>query len=243
MLATRPLSVLVAVATGALFVANGTASPQTTPPRQQQQQRDRLRQHDPYSTEVDAAVSAEQEKYLKATTLENLQTAYNGESNAANRYLAFAKKADQEGYGKVGSLFRAAARAEQIHAANHAEVIKTLGAVPKAEIVQPEVKTTKENLEVAISGELAERQTMYPAMMVRARQDGQRQAIRSFNFAMTAEQGHADLYRKALTNLESWRGGPVDFFVCTVCGYTVEKIDFRKCPSCFIPAEEYVKVS
>jgi rubrerythrin len=66
------------------------------------------------------------------TTLENLQAAYNGESNAHSRYLAFAKQASLEGYGEVASLFRAAARAEEIHASNHAAVLRMLGAVPQA---------------------------------------------------------------------------------------------------------------
>src|SRR5664279_606623 len=77
-----------------------------------------------------------------ATTLKNLQTAFNGESNANARYDAFAKQADKEGYGQVASLFRAAARAEAIHAANHAVVIKNLGGTPEAKVEKPDVKTT-----------------------------------------------------------------------------------------------------
>ena len=67
-------------------------------------------------------------------TLDNLQAGFNGESNAHARYLAFAEKAGQEGYGEVASLFRAAAKAEEVHAANHAGVIKTLGGTPQAKI-------------------------------------------------------------------------------------------------------------
>src|SRR3974390_2910976 len=91
--------------------------------------------------------------YASATTLENMQAAYNGESNAHARYLAFAKQADSEGYGQVASLFRAAARAENIHATNHAAVIQVLGAVPQARVEDPIVKSTSENLEAAIKGE------------------------------------------------------------------------------------------
>ena len=84
------------------------------------------------------------------TTLDNLQTGFNGESNAHSRYLAFAEKADQEGYGEVASLFRAAAKAEEVHAANHAAVIKKMGGTAQAKIETPVVKSTKENLEAAI---------------------------------------------------------------------------------------------
>src|SRR5450756_995798 len=81
------------------------------------------------------------------TTLDNLQAGFNGESNAHSRYLAFAEKADQEGYGEVASLFRAAAKAEEVHAANHAAVIKKMGGTAQAKIETPVVKSTKENLD------------------------------------------------------------------------------------------------
>src|SRR5690348_4328328 len=105
------------------------------------------------------------------TTLQNLQTAYNGESNAHARYLAFAKQADQDGYAQAAALFRAAARAEEIHAANHAVVIKKMGATPAAKIETALVKTTKENLEAAVKGETYERDVMYPAFLKQARAD------------------------------------------------------------------------
>jgi rubrerythrin len=196
----------------------------------------------PYESEADDGTMLNN-TYLNATTLQNLQAAFNGESNARAKYLAFAERADSEGYGQVASLFRAAARAEQIHAENHAEVIKVLGAEPKAEIKLPEIQTTKENLQAAVKGETEERSTMYPSMIKRARADQNRQAIRSFNFAMTAEAEHAKLYQKALDNLEQWKQGTKDFYVCKVCGYTVTAITFKKCPSCFIGKDEYEKVN
>ena len=89
----------------------------------------------------------------ESPTLKNLQAAYNGESNAHVMYLSFADKADQEGYKEVASLFRAAAKAEQIHRDNHAQVIQAMGATPKNTITTPEAKSTAENLEQAIKGE------------------------------------------------------------------------------------------
>src|ERR1035441_9669706 len=83
-----------------------------------------------------------------ATTLDNLQTAFNGESNANARYLTFAKKADEEGYGEAASLFRAAAKAEEIHASNHAAVIRQMEATPVAHIEETIAKSTRENLQV-----------------------------------------------------------------------------------------------
>lgn len=196
-----------------------------------------------YSDEIDQNVDPMMRVYERATTLENLVTAFNGESNAHAKYIAFAKKADEEGYTKVASLFRAAARAEEIHAQNHAEVIKSLGSEAVADIKKFAVGTTRENLDVAIKGEVSERQVMYPAMIKRARTDSNRQAMRSFNFAMTAEAEHAKLYKDALANLEQWKGGTKDFYVCSVCGYTTTNLDFKKCASCFVKVDQYEKVN
>ena len=134
-------------------------------------------------------------------TLENLQAAYNGESNAKNKYELYAKKADEEGYGKVASLFHAAAHAEGVHIKNHSEVIKAMGAEPKAEIKNPEVKTTKENLEDGVSGEGYERDKMYVEFIAQAREAGNKEAVKTFNFAKQAEAEHAKLYQQALACL------------------------------------------
>jgi rubrerythrin len=187
-----------------------------------------------------AAVSA---PAAAASTLDNLQTAFNGESNASAKYTAFAKKADEEGYGKVASLFRAAARAEQIHAANHAAVIRKLGGAPKADVKTPEVKTTKENLQAAIAGESYERDTMYPDFLAKARKDANKDALETFNFAKAAEAEHAKMYSEALAKLDALKGSKgITYYVCTVCGFTTAKLDFEKCVVCFNPKDKYTTV-
>jgi len=175
-------------------------------------------------------------------TLDNLQAAFNGESNAHARYLAFAKKADKEGYGEVASLFRAAARAEQIHASNHAAVMKKMGTTAEAKLEAVDVRSTKENLEAAIKGESYERDTMYPQFLKQGRADKNPAAILSFNYAKTAEAEHASLYTEALNNLGKKAEKSRTYYVCTVCGYTTAKMDFSKCPSCFNPKEKYEAV-
>ncbi len=178
------------------------------------------------------------------TSLENLQAAFNGESNAHARYLAFAEKADTEGYGEVASLFRAAAKAEEVHAANHAVVIKKLGGTPEAKMEPAVVGSTKDNLEAAIKGESYERDTMYPEFLKQARAEGNRDAVQTFNYAKTAEAEHAKLYSEALNNLAQSQGSKAkDYYVCSICGYTTARIDFSKCPSCFNDKEKYQKVS
>ena len=178
-----------------------------------------------------------------ATTLDNLQAAYNGESNAHASYLAFATKADAEGFAPVASLFRAAARAEERHARNHAEVIRKLGATPVAIIAPPPVGTTRENLQTAIQGETYERDVMYPTFIAKAKQDEQADAVSTFQLAMAVEAEHAQLYTAALKNLESLRGGKaVVYYVCPFCGSTTAKADFDLCPVCSTPQEEFEEI-
>ena len=176
-------------------------------------------------------------------TLQNLQTAYNGESNAHARYLAFAEKADQEGYFQIASLFRAAAKAEGIHANNHEVEIKRLGGTAQAKIESPVVKSTKENLEAAIKGETYERDVMYPDFYKQARAAGDAGAVQTFNYARGAETEHAALFTNALGNMASMRVKGVTYYVCTVCGYTTTNLDFAKCHTCYSPKDKYVAVS
>lgn len=182
-------------------------------------------------------------------TLKNLLTAFNGESNASARYAAFAKKADEEGYLKVASLFRAASRAEQIHANNHAEVIKKLGGVAEAKIEPGEVKTTVENLQFAIAGELYEIDVMYPDFIKEAEMQQNKAALRSFKFAIEAEKTHARLYTKALEHIQHCvdkscqkLSNKATYYVCPVCGYTADKAEFERCPVCGVVKEKFEQI-
>ncbi len=175
-------------------------------------------------------------------TLKNLQTAFNGESNAAARYTAFARKADEEGFHKAASLFRAAARAEQIHAANHAAVIRKMGGLPEAHVETPAVKATSENLKAAIAGEEYERDVMYPGFIKEAEAQNNAAAVRTFNNALQAETEHARLYKAALAHLDEMKTKTA-YYVCPTCGYTVEKPAFDRCPVCRHPREKFEAVS
>ena len=175
------------------------------------------------------------------TSLEALQAAFNGESNANAKYLAFANKADEDGYAGVASLFRAAAKAEEVHLTNHAAVIRKMGAEPKADIKTPEVKNTMENLQAAQKGETYERDEMYPAFIKLAQQEKNSDAQRTFRFALAAEGGHARLYGEALNNLENDKIAK-EFMVCPVCGYTAVTLTGSACPVCATPAEKFIKI-
>jgi len=170
-----------------------------------------------------------------AQTLRNLQVAYNGESNAHARYLTFAQKAKEESYPEVAALFTAAAHSEQIHANNHAAVIREMGGRPQMTLDQPVVRSTRENLQAALKGETFERDTLYPGFLDQARATGNRRAIRTFNFAKATEAEHARLYAAMLDAPSSWSGTDVSYYVCPVCGNTVDALTFARCPVCSTP--------
>ncbi|OHE59961.1 MAG: rubrerythrin [Thermodesulfovibrio sp. RBG_19FT_COMBO_42_12] len=160
-------------------------------------------------------------------TEKNLQDAFSGESQANRKYIAFAKKAESEGYKQVAKLFRAAAEAETVHALNH---FSELGGI----------KGTKENLEAAISGETYEYQKMYPQMIEDAKAEGEKAALKSFNLANEVEKIHAGLCKKALEQLG--KNKEVDYYVCQVCGNTVEGEPPDKCPICGAPKKMFKKI-
>lgn len=164
-------------------------------------------------------------------TTENLKSAFAGESQANRRYLAFARKAEKDGLTQIAKLFRAAAEAETIHALNHLQITG-------------EVKSTSDNLKTAVSGETFEFKTMYPEYLAEAKSEGNKQAVWSFDVANKVEQIHANLFSKAIEALKTGeKRAAFDYFVCGVCGNTVEGEAPEKCPVCGVPKAKFFKVT
>jgi len=175
-----------------------------------------------------------------SATLENLQKAFSGESNAKARYEAFAKKADEEGYLGVSGLFRAAAKAEANHAAKFEKQIVKLGAVAKLVAVAPEVKTTKENIQAAINGETDESTNIYAAFAEQATADKNNDAAHAFSGTAKVEAAHASLYSEILAKMEDLKKAKKDYALCPVCGFVATAdADIKKCPVCFEPREKF----
>ena len=163
-------------------------------------------------------------------TEENLKNAFAGESQANRRYLAFAKKAEEDGFKQVAKLFRGAADAETVHALNHLRVLKG-------------VKTTEENLKQAIEGETHEFQEMYPEMIKDAEEEKEALALFAFKVANAVEEVHAGLYKKALDSVKSGKDmESTDVFVCQICGNTVEGEAPDECPICKAPKKMFNKI-
>ena len=151
---------------------------------------------------------------------ENLETAFAGESQAYRKYLFFAEQADKEGHRQIARLFRAAAEAETVHARKHLTVLDG-------------IRSTRDNLQSAIGGEHYEFTTMYPEFIQQAEAEGESKARTSFDLANQVEKIHHGLFKAALDMLEK-KQAPEEktFYVCQVCGYTVEGEAPDKCPIC-----------
>lgn len=158
-------------------------------------------------------------------TLENLMTAFSGESEANRKYTAYAKKAEQDGKLNAAKLFKAASDAETIHALKHFEVAGKIG-------------TTADNLQDAVAGETYEYKDMYPDMVKEAEAVGKTAAVRSFTFAMKAEEVHAKLYQEALANLDETE--EIFYYLCPICG-NIEKSVPDKCSICGVPGDKFIK--
>jgi rubrerythrin len=159
---------------------------------------------------------------------DSLKEAFAGESQANRKYLAFAEKADKEGYPQVARMFRAAAEAETVHAHNHLRALEG-------------IRSTKENLQEAISGETHEFKTMYPEMIKAAEAEGHKAAKRTFEYANEVEKVHAELYQNLLETLESSQE-TYPYYVCPVCGYTAEKGAPGGCPVCGTKGEMFRRI-
>ena len=164
-------------------------------------------------------------------TTDNLKEAFAGESQANRKYLAFARKADEEGLPQIARLFRAAAAAETVHANNHLKALEG-------------IRSTAENLQEAAGGENYEVISMYPPMLTEAESAGEKRAARSFQWALEVEKVHEALYRKAAESLAQGKDAPaVEYYVCPVCGFTHEGPMTERCPVCQTPAERFEKVA
>jgi rubrerythrin len=164
-----------------------------------------------------------------ATTKENLKDAFAGESQANQKYRAFAKKAEQDGFPNVAKLFRTAAEAERIHAEGHLKALDGVG-------------STLDNLQAAFDGETYEYKEMYPPMRATAQADGHK-AERMFGYALEAEAVHAQLYAKAMEAVKTGKDLDVEFYLCPVCGYIEIGKPTEACPVCKTKPEKFVQVA
>ncbi|MCW8838704.1 MAG: rubrerythrin family protein [Thiovulaceae bacterium] len=163
------------------------------------------------------------------TTQENLETAFSGESQAFQKYSAFADKAEKDGFANIAKLFRTTAEAEKIHAAGHLKAMDKIG-------------STLENLEAAIGGETYEFEDMYPPMYEQAVAE-KHKAKKMFGYALEAEKVHAELYEKALQAVKDGKDiDEVNIYLCPICGHIELGMPTENCPVCGVTPATYVQI-
>ncbi|MCL5123122.1 MAG: rubrerythrin family protein [Deltaproteobacteria bacterium] len=160
-------------------------------------------------------------------TDENLKQAFAGECQASVRYMAFAEKAEVDGFPGLAKLFRAASKAEMVHALSHLRASRV-------------VNETAANLEAAVEGETFEFKQMYPAMVKDAVQENEIDARHSFEYAMSIEMVHAKLFKKAME--EEILNSEANYYVCPVCGHTVRGKAPKKCPYCGVDEKKFIEI-
>ncbi|MFO8019518.1 MAG: rubrerythrin family protein [Promethearchaeia archaeon] len=185
--------------------------------------------------------------------IQNLKDAIVGETKANLKYNLFAERARQENLPEVAELFKAVAFAETIHIKNHTRALSVLtdSEVETSEFVhiddeqiREQVKSTKENLENAIDGEIYETKTMYKNYVKNADDQNEITVRLSFSLAREAEKIHAKLYKKYLKRVE--KGKPIegrDIYVCKICGNVEFDEATENCPLCDHSQQFFEKVS
>ena len=177
-------------------------------------------------------------------TVDNLKAAIIGETTASAKYLAYSKKAKEEGLNKIALLFEAASKSENIHANNHRSVLEQLGITMEKVNPKYDVKTTKENLKDAINGESYEVATMYPDFIKAANDGNVTLAVISFNYAFQTEKKHKELYKDALDRLnnKTVNSMPSNYFVCSTCGNTYAGQAPNRCGISMTPRDRFLEV-
>jgi rubrerythrin len=167
---------------------------------------------------------------MSEKTQENVYTAFVGEAKAHHRLLAFARKADDEGYEQVAKLFRAVAAAEGVHAERH---LRLLG--------EAYIRSTEENLRYSFEQETTVNEVYYPQFIREAEEEEEPAAAVTFKQARDVEEGHAALYKRALSAM--LREETHDYHVCQVCGYVAEREPPDQCPICNAKRERFQLVT
>ncbi len=163
------------------------------------------------------------------TTENNLKEAFAGESQANQKYHAFAKQAEKDGLPNIARLFRTAAEAERIHAEGHLSALGGIG-------------STVDNLQAAIAGETGEYTQMYPPMLQQAETENHK-AQRMFGYAVKAEEVHARLYKLALDAAQQGKDLSVgEIYLCPVCGHIEFGTVPESCPICRAKGSKFIQV-
>ena len=151
---------------------------------------------------------------------------YEGEAKAALRLKIFAKKAEQEDLPQVAKLFRVISFSEEIHGERALRMLR-------------EIKDTETNLKDAFASETHIAGVAYDQFVRLAEEIGDITASNIFSNSKDTENGHANLYKKAMGHLMEER--ETTYCVCKVCGYVSDGVLPEVCPVCSASKDQFVE--
>lgn len=126
---------------------------------------------------------------IKGTATEkNLWTAFAGESQTRNKYVYFAKKAEEEGYDQVGKIFRKIAQEEEEHAKVMFQFLNG-------------IKDTRTNLKLSAQNENYEATTMYEEYEKVALEEGFPKIANFFREVAKIEKIHEEIFTSLLMDI------------------------------------------
>lgn len=181
-------------------------------------------------------------------TISAMQRARETETSVYYHYMEFGRKAQQEGYRGVAYLFTAFGASEQVHATNFGKILTRLN-VELAPLPRPAIKSgsTRDNLVRAAEGELHSIDSFYPRLLEQLKSEGHEDAMTTVSWAWTSEKQHRDkmqqiqrwaptFFEKVARTIDEKTGR---YFVCQICGSTVNTVPGDVCPVCKFPATHY----
>ena len=161
-------------------------------------------------------------------TEQNLMKAFDGESQARNKYTYFASKAKKDGYEQIAAIFEETANNEKEHAKMWFKLLNG-----------GDISSTEENLKAAAEGENYEWTDMYATMAKEAKEEGFDRIAYLFTEVAKIEKEHEARYLALLNNVKEGLVFSRDderIWKCRNCGHIViGKYAPEVCPVCNHP--------
>jgi rubrerythrin len=184
----------------------------------------------------------EQQAPKQTITNENLQTAYSKQTRHSFMYAKFIKVADKEKLPNVANLYRAISRSEEIHAKNHAALLRERGFEPREpQFDSVALGTIVQSFKMAISSEEIETESMFPNLIRSAGLEQDTVALNQFQQTMEADNRQTELFKDASDHLG--KIPKVPYLLCPGCGYIITSESTEECPVCHTGKNKFEKVA
>ena len=161
-------------------------------------------------------------------TLENLKTAFAGESQARNKYSYYASKAKKDGFEQIAAIFEETANNEKEHAKMWFKLING-----------GSISDTLDNLYDAANGENYEWTEMYDEFAKVAEEEGFNHIAFLFKEVAKIEKEHEERYKKLIKNIEEgvvFTNDGDTIWICRNCGHVhIGQKAPEVCPVCAHP--------